>query len=91
MCLEEPEITVFHLADDHRAAATIDLPGELIVTWAQLEEAIRWAPHGSRIVIYRAQEIDDKLMRRLAMFTQNHEVLLLCGCSLGVADQLRRA
>ncbi len=77
----EPELTVFHLSDRHTPSETraARLPGELIVTWSQLEEALRWAPHGARIVIYRAEGVDQSQTRRLAAYAHTHEVLLLCG------------
>lgn len=91
ICTVDPEITVFHLTDEHRAEAATELPGALMVTWAQLEEAVRWAPHGTSIVIYRPQEVDDTLLRRLSMFTHRHEVLLLCRWSAETGGQRRSA
>ncbi len=76
----DPDLLVFHLLDDNSTEdRSSRLPGELAVTLPQLEEALPWIPHGSKVAIYRLDGIDAVLARRITMILQNREALMLSG------------
>ena len=79
MVASDPDLVVFCLVEGLPARRHNEIPGQLNVTWSQLEVTLPWFPAGSRIGIYRARGIDSALARKLAALTQGRETFLMSG------------